>query len=173
MKMLSEDAVEVLESRRPIIAGAARLVVGDEPEDRYCLWSGLGDLPLDGDVFKGIADRSLITPVSSQIGGSSDSLTISLSQLDPDVAAAVEDGRYHQKPITVWRLVFAPDTFTLLDAMVFMRGRVDYITQREVVGGTATLDIAVEGPRRDMNRSGARLRSPAGKHPNAQPLLPL
>lgn len=164
MKQLSSEAVDQIKSRRPIVAGAARFNWGGE-DKTYRYWSGTHPLPGDllgetGKVYLPLADRALITPRSSSIGGSADGLTISLSQLDPDVAAAFEDEDYHQKPCTIWRLVFS-DPNTPLAVMVWLRGRVDYISYRERVGGKAALEIQVEGPRSDLNRAGARIAADA------------
>lgn len=157
MKTLSEDAVAMLQSARPIIAGAVQFSFSDT----YRFWSGYGDLPLGGGgaPYKGIGAKALISPISSRIGGAADGLSINLSALDPDVAQAIELEDYHQKPVLIYRLVFAADGHTLLAAPVFLRGRVDIIPIGEVVGGEASLDIAIEGPRRDMDRAGSRIRS--------------
>lgn len=160
MKQLSEEAVEQIQGRRPIIAGAARFNF-DEENGPYCFWSGVGEIELDGSTFQGIGNKGLITPISSRVGGSAESLSLHLSGLDPDIAAMIETEQYHQKPVTIWRLVFAPDGFTLLGLMTFMRGRVDFVVINETVGGDAEIEVVVEGPRRDMNRSGGRVLSNA------------
>ncbi|MGE0828937.1 MAG: hypothetical protein AB7O04_06255 [Hyphomonadaceae bacterium] len=155
MKTLPDEAIEMLEGRRPIIAGAARFLFSEA----YRFWSGYGDIEIDGETFTGIGAQAMITPVNSEMGGAADGLSIVLSALDPDVAQSVETEDYHQKPVTIWRLIFAPDARTLLGAAVFMRGRVDVINIHETVGGEASLEFAIEGPRRDMSRAGARIRS--------------
>lgn len=158
MKTLPIDAEAQLAGQAPVVAGAAKLVL---PSAVYRLWSGYGDVAIEGEPYKGIGARALITPISSQIGGAADGLTVTLSQLDPDIAQTIEQEDYHQKPITIWRLFFAADQRTLLGAAVFMRGRLDFVKARETVGGEAALDFIIEGPRRDMNRAGARVRSDA------------
>lgn len=162
MRTLDSGAVALLAGRKPIIAGAMRAVFGS---GTYRLWSG--EFPLDGTIigdagqtFTAIKDRALITPYASQLGGAADSLVISLSGIDPDIAQTIEAEDYQQKPVTIWRLVFA-DPNTLLSAMVMMRGKCDFVTQRETVGGKCTLDFSIEGPRRDMNRAGSRIVSDA------------
>lgn len=164
MKQLAEDAVGILKSRRPIVAGAAKFAFGDEAHT-YRYWSGLHPLPGDligetGKTFLPVADRGLITPRQSSIGSSSDSLTISLSGLDPDLAATFENENYHQKPVVIWRLVFS-DPNTLVSAMVWTRGRLDYVTYRERIGGKAALELEIAGPRSDMSRAGARIAADA------------
>ena len=155
MKTLPDEAVEALAGRTPRIAGACAMYFGSQT---YRVWSGIGDLTISGDVFKGIAARALIVPVGSEAGGGADGVTMRLSNVDPDVAATVENEDYHQKPVVIWRLVFSPDD-QLLGAGVFMRGRCDVITVSESVGGESVIEMAVEGARRDMSRKGSRIRS--------------
>jgi len=160
VKQLSEEAAAEIASRRPIIGGAARFNFG-APDGPYCFWSGLGTINIDGSTFQGIGSRALITPISSRVGGSAEALSLKLSGLDPNIAQMIETEEYHQKPVTIWRLVFAQDKHTLLGQMVFMRGKVDYVAVNEVVGGEAEIEVVVEGPRRDMNRAGGRVASNA------------
>jgi len=154
MKTLPEEAVEALAGRAPILAGAARFTF----DDTYRLWSGFGDIEIDGQTFKGIGANALIVPTGSQTGGSAEGVRLTLSALDPDVAQSIEDESYHQKPVTIWRLIFSPD-HVLLGAAVYLRGRVDTVTIMEQVGGDSAIELDIEGPRRDMSRRGSRLRS--------------
>lgn len=153
MKTLPQAAVDALAGRAPIIAGAAKLAFGQT----YRLWSGYGDLTIDGEVYTGIGARALVTPIGSEAGGGADGLSVTLSGLDPDVAQSIEDESYHQKPVTIWRLVFSPD-HVLLGAGVYMRGRCDVVTISETAGGDAAIELSIEGPRKDMQRRGARIR---------------
>lgn len=154
MKTLPEEAEEALAGRAPILAGAARFSFGET----YRVWSGYGQLTIDSQDFKGIGARALIVPTGSQGGGSAEGTRLTLSGVDPDVAQTIEDEDYHQKPCTIWRLIFSPD-HVLLGAAVFLRGRVDTVTITEQVGGDSSIEFDIEGPRRDMSRRGARIRS--------------
>ncbi|HWA22333.1 MAG TPA: hypothetical protein VG735_08065 [Caulobacterales bacterium] len=155
MKTLSEDAIARLASGDPVIAGAAQF----EFSQTWRFWSGYGPLTINANVFTGIGARALITPIEGQVGGAADGLTLTVSALDPDIAASIEDEDYHQKPVTIWRLIFDANGVNLIYASVWLRGRVDTIEQVETIGGDATLEIAVEGPFLDMSRKGARIAS--------------
>ena len=160
MRTLSDDAVAQLNGERLVIGGAARFLIGPG----YRFWSGYGDLTLDGltldgEVFQGIGAQALITPISAQSGGAAEGAVIELSGLDPDVAATIENEDYHQRSVTIWRLVFSPDGATLLGSMIFMRGRLDIAPIVE--GETSSIRFTIEGPRRDMGRRGSRIRSDA------------
>lgn len=151
----------MIESRRPIIAGAAKFGIPSGPGGSYRFASGLGKLTIDAEEFVGVGSRALIIPTASQIGGSADGYTITLGGLDPLVADTIEAEDYHQKPVTIWKLIFDGTGRTLIDAMVDCRGRLDFVKQREKVGDKAALDFMIEGPRKDLSRAGARIRSDA------------
>lgn len=165
MKIIDAEALEALEGRHVIHAAAWKFVFPDNetPGDGVVRWfSGWGEIQIAGETYTGIGEVGLVIPTASSIGGANDGLTIEFSGLDPATTALVDNYDYHQKPVTVFRLVFAPeDGFgkTLLGAAVFMRGRVDSITEAVTIGGKASLIVQVEGPRRDMNRRGSRMRS--------------
>lgn len=161
MKHLSAEAVEQIESRRPTIAGAAKFGIPSGPDGSYRFASGVGKLTIESEEFIGVGSRALIIPTASRIGGSADGYTITLSGLDPRVADTIENEDYHQTPVTIWKLVFNATGRVLLDVMVDCRGRLNFVKQREKVGGMAALDFMVEGPRRDLSRAGARVRSDA------------
>lgn len=156
MKTLPTEALDALDGRELVQAGAVKFVF---PDSTLRMWSGYGDLTINGETYEGAGDKALIAPTSSSVGGANDGLSINVSGLDPVTAQLVEDTDYHQKPVTTYRLVFASDRKTLLGSAVYLRGRVDSIVVSETIGGDASLQVQVEGPRRDMNRRGSRIRS--------------
>lgn len=157
MKTLPTEALDVLQGRTPIISAAAKFTF---PSGTFRLWAGHGPLTgIDGDdAFTGIGARALLTPISTSKGGAAESLEIVLSGLDPDIAQTIEAEDYHQRPVVIWRLFFG-DEHTLLAPRVFMRGRVDTVAIKETIGGDSRIVINIEGPRRDMDRRGSRIRS--------------
>lgn len=157
MKVMDSAAVDQIESGHVTIAGAVKLAFGEN----YFLWSGAGELTLDADTFTGIGENALITPVASMIGGQANAVTATLGGLTPETAATIEAEDYHQKPAVLYRIIFGEDRFTVLDAVVYQRGRVDQVTIRHMIGGDAAIDMQIEGPARDMNRAGSRVRSDA------------
>jgi hypothetical protein len=154
MKTLSAPALTALFSSNPIIAGAVRFDFGTI----YRLWSGYGSLTIGADTFEGVGALGLIVPVRSNMGSGVEAVDLTLSGLDPIIAATIEAEDYAQKPCTIWRAIFAGDGVTLLDATVFYRGRVDVVQIREQGGGTSSIVVTVEGAGRDMERKGSRTR---------------
>lgn len=158
MKLASTEALEALAGHKLVFAAAIKIVL---PDETFRLWTGHGNLAIDGEdePFKGVAAPAIFCPIGGELGGGSSGIEITLSKLDPDIAATIEDSDYHQKPVTIWRLIFDPKGATLLGAPVFMRGRLDTAPIVETIGGQSAIMFKIEGPRRDMSRSNARIRS--------------
>lgn len=157
MKELSAGAIAAIGGGSIIMSGSAKFVFGQT----WRFWGGEGELTHAGEPYLGLGAAALIVLVGSERGGGAEGVELSLSGLDPDVAASIEAEDYHQKPATIRRMLFAEDRVTLLDAPVFMRGRVDTIEIVETTGGASVVRIKVTGPRGDMSRRGARIRSNA------------
>lgn len=158
MRAIHADALARLESDHIVMAGAVRMSFGST----YRLWSGIGDLSMSGEgTFTGCGAMALVAPLSSQVGGAAEGVELRLSGLDPTIAATIDAEDYHQKPVTIWRLVFDASGTALLGQAVFFRGRVDVVRIEEEIGGESAIVMQVEGGRRDMSRAGARMRSDA------------
>ena len=155
MKTLSTDAANALAGRRVIQAGALRLAL---PTVRR-FWSGVGTLSISGEDFLGVSARALVSPMSTQIGGVSNGVTITLGGLTPEVAASIENEDYHQASAILWRLIFDENGVNLIQAAVMLRGRLDEVTIRETVGGEASIDFALENSGRDLSRRNSAMRS--------------
>lgn len=158
MRSIDAAALARLHSDRVVITGAARFAFGST----YRFWGGVGDLAMPGEgTFQGVGAMGLLTPMTSQLGGGAEGVELRLSHLEPAVAATIEAEDYHQRVVTIWRLIFDEAGTTLLGQAVFLVGRVDLVTIEEQVGGEAAIVMMVEGGRRDMSRRGARVRADA------------
>jgi hypothetical protein len=124
------------------------------------LWSGYGSLEIGGNAFDGIGAAGLAQQNGSAIGGVAQGMTLSLSGIEPDVLAMLDDAdQFKGASVVVYRLIFDNSGKNLLDAHVFDRGRLDTIQTDETIGSTATISCAVESAARSLGRSGARMRS--------------
>lgn len=155
MKTLPADALAAIQSGQVVIAGAARFAFGTT----YRLWSGFGTVTINAESYTGVGARSLITPISSSVGSGVEAVELQLSNLDADIAATIEAEDYHQKPVTIYRLIFDAAGTSLLVASLFYVGRVDVVRIVESGGGDASILMTIEGAGRDMDRAGVRLRS--------------
>jgi hypothetical protein len=126
------------------------------------LWGGYGPITIDGSQFQGIGNSAVAQQTAGALGGVAQGLTIGLSGIEPHVLGLLDDGdQYKGASVVIYRLIFASDGKTLLDAHVFDRGRIDEINSEEVVGSAAAISAAVESAARGLGRSGARQRSDA------------
>jgi hypothetical protein len=133
--------------------------------DPIRLWGGYGDADLPSDAgtstYRGIGDRSLGQQISAAIGGSAQNLTLTLSGIEPAALALLDPSEVKGASAVVRILFFDSAGKTLLGAYVYTRGRVDELKTSEVVGGAASIQLAIEGAARGLGRKGARLRSDA------------
>jgi hypothetical protein len=144
------------------LAGGAVEILSDPP---VRVWTGYGTLPLTiaGTVtnFTGVGDHGLAQVSGSALGGSEQSVTLSLSNIDPALIALFDASEVKDAPTTLWRLIFKGDAKTLLDYHIYQRGRLDQIPVNEVVGGTATISALLETAARGLGRQGGRMRTDA------------
>jgi hypothetical protein len=157
LKTLTTDAANALAARRAVISGALKLAL---PTPRY-FWAGIGDLVIDGDTYKGIGARAIISPVSSSLGGAASGITLVLGGLTPEVAASIEDEDYSQKPVILRRLIFDGNGVDLIQSYVVLRGKLDEVTIRQTTTGEAAIDFQIENSARDFSRANASIRSDA------------
>jgi hypothetical protein len=138
-------------------------VAGDGTTIR--LWGGYGDASLPSDAgtstFHGIGDRSLGKQINASIGGTAQNLTLTLSGIEPAALEVLDPDEVKGAAAVVRILIYDSAGKTLLGAYVYTRGRVDELRTSEVVGGPASIQLAIEGAARGLGRKGARRRSDA------------
>lgn len=157
MKTLSPAALAALENGTAIVSGA--LEIACTPPVR--VWGGWHPLILDGETFDPIGDRGIAQVMGGALGDAAQNITLTLSGLDPEVAALLDATGLSGAPAVLWRLIFSSDGNTALDADVWARGRVDIVKREEEIGGTAMIIAELETAAKGLGRRGARMRSDA------------
>lgn len=157
MKTFSAEALAALETGENIVAGAVRF--GLVEPVRY--WGGGGSLSLGGETYVGIGDQGTVEVSGGTLGGRAEGAMLTLSGVDPQVAAEVDFRSLRGVSVILWWLVFDGGGRVLLQSKVWLRGRVDSVTLNETPGGTSTLKVGVEGPARGLGRRSERMRSDA------------
>lgn len=127
----------------------------------FLVWGGEGDLVLNSETYIGIGDAGLVSVTGSQIGGTEDSISLTLSGVDPAAAAAISAPGISNAPVIIWRLLFDATGHTLLDATIFEQGRLDKLTGVDTPGGTSTITATVETAARGLGRRTGRMTSDA------------
>lgn len=161
MKTISAAAKQAMADGTAIVAGAVKIELPGGEVLR--VWSGHGNLTIIGEPepFLPLADRSFVQIASGSLGGSAQAITLGLSAIDPEALEVDDTDSAKGAPTTLWRLIFAGDGQTILDANVWARGRLDQIIREEEIGGTATISAMLETAARGLGRRGARMRSDA------------
>ncbi|MFG1371483.1 DUF2163 domain-containing protein [Xanthobacter oligotrophicus] len=163
MRSFNASTLATLQGGRAVSRG---LLLFDFPSGLYGFWDGLGVLTYAGLDYVGAGQVVSVDPLGFVGDLSASSLTIKLtaipdSDLDPGVLATIEAEQYHQRPVTLSRAYFDPDTLAMLSVERVYRGYVDQITHDYTIGGEAALSCSVESRARDNTRKGWRLRSDA------------
>ena len=158
MKLLSTAALAALQDGTAIVTGA--LEIDCDPPLR--VWGGYGPLDLGGGmVFDPVGDRGIAQVAGGALGGAAQGITLTLSAIEPDLLELLDADDLAQAAGALWRLIFAGDGVTLLDAHVWARGRLDQLTREETIGGLAQLSAQLETAARGLGRRGGRMRTHA------------
>ncbi|MBX9707561.1 MAG: hypothetical protein K2X61_06480 [Caulobacteraceae bacterium] len=157
MKTFSTQALEVLESGEAIVSGSVRFGLAEPVR----LWGGHGSLSLGGETYVGVGDQGTVEVSGGTLGGMAEGAMLTLSGVDPDVAAQVDFRALRGASVVLQWLVFDGGGRVLLDAQVWLRGRADSVSLDETPGGTSTLKVGVEGAARALGRRSERMRSDA------------
>jgi hypothetical protein len=158
VKTIASDAMAAIEAGEAIVTGAVQITprVGGTP---IRLWGGYGVIQIDGNDYQPLGDRGLAQQTAGAIGGVAQGMTLTLSGIEPAALALLDPDEVKGSSVVVYRLIFASDGLTLLDAHIFDRGRGDAVDTNEVIGGPASLEFAVESTARGLGRSGVRQRA--------------
>ncbi len=161
MKTYSDEAIAALAAGNVMTSGAVKI----DLVDAFNVWGGAGTIQLtdggDPEDYIGIGQAGLVSVTGQQLGGTEDGIELRLSGVDASIVPIVEAAEIRGARVTIWRLMFDGSGTTLLDAIVFERGRVDKLTTEETPGGTATIIVQVETAARGLGRNTGRMRSDA------------
>ena len=157
MKTIAPAALQAMADGTAIVTGAIEIAA--VPPIR--VWGGHGPITFDGRDFEPVADRGLVQVSGGALGGAAQSITLTLSGIEPEVLELLDAEEVAQAPGTLWRCIFAGDGHTMLDAHVWARGRLDELAQEEEVGGAALIQAALETAARGLGRRGGRMRTDA------------
>jgi hypothetical protein len=130
----------------------------------YGFWTGTSIFTFGGVDYVGAGQLIRLEASSDVMDLSSVSLVARLSAipdtaLTPNVLATIENEIYHQRPVTISRAYFHPDTVALLSVERWFRGYVDKIDHEEDIGGQFQLVAYLESKSRDHLKTGHRLRA--------------
>lgn len=159
MRPLEPAAAAAFAAGEVTFCGALRVVL---PAETVQIWEGRGVLAVAGlGDFVGVPIAALRGPAASAIGGAAGGRRLRLSPLEPVVAQRLLGQPLRGAKVTLWRLVLAPSSATVLGALRVTVGRFGAPELTETIGGPSALEIPIEDSALDLSRRGARTRSDA------------
>jgi len=157
VKSIATPALEALDEGTAIVAGAVEI----ESVPPVRVWGGWAPIAFAGRTFDPVGDRGLVQVAGGALGDAAQSITLTLSGVDPETLALLDAEDVSGAPAILWRLIFDASGTTLLDYHVWARGRIDTLESDEEIGGEAAILARLETPARGLGRRGARMRSDA------------
>lgn len=157
MKFFSEDAQEALENGNALVSAAVEIFA----DPVFRVFGGFGVVTIDGHDFTGIGDRQLIQSSGAAVGGTAQAITLTLSEVEPEVADLLDADALRGAAVVIRRLIFDGTGTELFDVEVFARGKIDQLSTDETVGGLASIVAVVETAARGLGRTGGRMRTDA------------
>lgn len=151
-RSISAPALAALAAGTCTLTGALRIMTPTPT----CLWGGPWDLTIDGYVYKPLNDNSMTAGPKFAIGSTEIGLEIELSGLNPLLMPVVTEKDWRGMAAVQHRLFFDQHGTTLLDAVSWFRGKVDSVRLEDVIGGTSTIYLGLEGVARGLGQSRGR-----------------
>lgn len=158
MKSFSAEALSALAEGTAIVSGAIFLGTAPTP---LRVWGGYGLIVIEDEVFSPVGDAGLIKVSAGTLGGAEVGAEVTLSTVDPDALAITDLTVLRGVAVVVWRLIFDSSGVQLLQASVYLRGRIDEVTTSETPGGSASITLKIEGAARGLGRRSGRMRTDA------------
>lgn len=157
MKSFSAPALAALAAGEVLSSGA--IYIGAPEPIRA--WGGHGSLVIDSQVFVGVGDRGLISASAGTLGTAEQGAEVTLSGVDPSLLNGNDMKALKGAPVVIWRLIFNSTGSDLLQASVYLRGRVDDAPREDTPGDVGTIRVRIEGAARGLGRRSARMRTDA------------
>ena len=131
---------------------AVRLILAVEvewPNETTRAHTGMGDLSLNNELFKGVGNLGSISAIEQKSGDSPSRLQLGLSSFDDSVRGEVLRAQYHGRAVTVWLIALDEDYRTAASQIIWKGSIVDAAV---TVGETNQLEITVSNRLEDWDK---------------------
>jgi hypothetical protein len=154
---------------RTSIPAIAALLEGGRVNLRTMIRFGLDGGPqgIWNDSYQATIGGVSYSPAAIQLGEigsrkdlSAEQLDITISALNPNVAAIMSGIAWHQRPVLVSR-AYIDDAGLVIDAEAFFSGFLDAAPIEDEADGTIRMTLICESNNRELSRSANRVRSDA------------
>lgn len=156
MRVISADAIAALDSGRFRVRCLLRVEADDGD---LAIWDDLGSIIVEGVTYVGAPGRFTVGPVSSVADFSARNCDVVLSGLDLEVVGLIDQADWHQRPITIQRVILSEAAPQVLNLMPYFVGFLDQMIWREKPDGQSVVTFRCEAAARENARKGARTRS--------------
>lgn len=163
MRSYAPAAMAAITAGTAVFHGAVAFYTEPEP---FFIWGGEGDIALPSqteagefDTYLGTGYRGLMVATGGQIGGGEQHIELSLSGVDPVLAAEIDPLLMRRCSAVIWRTIWDQGGANLLDAVVHARGRVQKMPIEDTPAGMATIKVQVETAASGSGRMTRRMRT--------------
>lgn len=155
MKSLPSGVLSLLESGRFAVRTMLRVDLVSGPAG---VWSDAHDIVFEAVTYKGLAGNMTVDPIASTSDLNSDQVRVTLSGLDPDALAIVDDSDWYQRPAVVYDAYLDAAGAVIHVEPAFV-GFLDTAARSDRAGQPATIELAIESTSRELSRSNGRTYS--------------
>ena len=114
------------------------------------VWSGVGDIPFEGEIYSGLGDLGKISPIEEGIEQRAFGISLTLSGIPPSAISLALDEDVQGRDAQVW-LGFLDDDYALIaDPVLMFRGRMD--TMGIKLGDQGLVTVTAESRLVDWDR---------------------
>ena len=119
------------------------------------LWSGLGEIPWNGQIWKGLGVLTSITTIRESVDIRADGVTLTLSGIPRDMLQLGLNEAVQGNPVRLWFGVLDEQDNVIADPYMAFAGRMDVPTITEDAP-TSTISLSVENRLIDLHRTRER-----------------
>lgn len=112
----------------------------DHPEGRVWVWSGVGDLDHDGQIWRGVGILGTISPLEKTSEMTIQTVVFGLSGVSPEVVAFLDDS-VRGREARAWLAAFDRRGRVIASPYLLVDGALDYQTLDYGDDGSATINL--------------------------------
>jgi hypothetical protein len=156
VRVISSDALTALDSGRFRVRCLLKVDTDDGP---FAIWDDVGDISVSSITYTGAPGRFSVGSAVSVADFSARNCDVTLSGLDLETAALIDQADWHQRPITIQRAIISEEAPQVIHLMPYFVGFLDQMVWREKSGGSSIITFRCEASARELMRKGTRTRS--------------
>ncbi len=158
MRSIPSGVLDLLDAHQ-ILLSAAHRIETDDPMAPMLVWSGVGDLTIDSEVYTGIGAPNLITPFTYEVSQAANGIDVTVASIGNALVPTVLTQDLRGRRCKVWRLFFNKAGTVLEHAEPMFYGTLDSVATSDVIGGPASVTFKLESEAQGSLRFGGAIAS--------------